>query len=281
LLLDDTLGSDPGGADLLVRRLDVAARGLERTPGLGNRLADGPTGILYAQAVDRIPLRRGPDPGKRLPPRKDWNADHRRAGQRPGVGIGVQRAGKPAVAQLALKGDGGHLLGPGPGDPSTTGLLSVLRRPHNRAAALGQIPGLLDGGGQEGADWGFRGKSPGSLPNHGLVTGARGRKGGLGGVQEGDGGRETGLGLGYVCSRNLAHFEPGAGLIKLTLKDGDVGLANSQRLLVAADVDIGLDHLAEDLRLDATEAFTTGQAVRLGRRDRRGHPPARVHRLGQ
>ncbi len=268
MLLDDPLGSDPGGADLFVRRLDIASRGLERTPGLGDRLADGPARVLYTQAVDGIPLRRSPDPGKRLPPRKDWNADHRRARQRPGVGIGVQRTGKPAVAQLALQGDGGHLLGPGSGDPGATGLLSVLRRPHNRAAALGQVPRLLDGGRKEGADRRFRGKVPRSLPNHGLVTGARGCKGGLGGVQEGDGGRETGLGLGHVCSRNLAHFEPGAGLIQLPLKDRDVGLANSQRLLVAADVDIGLDHLAEDLRLDATEAFTTGQAVRLGRRDR-------------
>ena len=265
----------------MVRGLDIALGGLQCAPGLGDGLSDGPAGGLDSKPIRIVPLDRGAHPRQGLPTREEGHGYNRSPRKGAGIGVCVQRAGQAVVAKLALQGDGGHLLGPGASDPGPARLLGILRAANDRASVLGQVPGLLDGAGHKATDRRLRREVAGRLTDDRLVVGAGGGEDGLRGVEQGDGPRKPGLGLGNVGPGNLAHLEPRPGLVELALEDGDIRLANAEGFLVAADIHVELDDLAQDLGLGAPEGFAPGQDVSFRGRHGRGHTPARVDRLVQ
>ena len=84
---------------------------------------------------------------------------------------------------------------------------------------------------------------------------------------------------GDVRPGQLTDTKLGVGLVELGFQDFDVGLPDADYFGVSPHVDIGADHLLQDLLLDAAQRFPRGQHLGLGAAHPRAHAAAGVDRL--
>ena len=90
---------------------------------------------------------------------------------------------------------------------------------------------------------------------------------------------QTGLGLGDIGTRHLAHIKPGLRFLQLADENLDVLVADSQGFLIAARVGVGLDDLRQDGGLSPAQVLSSCQYISIGSVNRGSNPSTCPYRL--
>ena len=151
------------------------------------------------------------------------------------------------------------------GQPRIARAFRIFRLPDLRIVVFGRLERLRDISGQEIGECRLRGQIAGVLADDCGIGRAAGRQLGLRQGKLRFGGCEARLRLRHVSPGDLADFEAGLGFVELPLKDAEILLPNTQRLLVAPNVGIGLDHRLHYRRFGTAKLFLPGQNVRFRR----------------